>query len=127
MSYVFKIIDIHDKKKLITYFDDEESRCLEDILNSDTISVEQIIECIDCVVSKKYSYEEVGNERCIIQITVEESEIYDNFIGLIDDSELYSTIKMSTSELREFLILWKSKKEEFLKSHNEFIGDSVRT
>lgn len=116
MKYTFKILDIHNKKKLITNFEDRKYICLEDILNSDSMSVEQIIECIDLVISKKVASEEIGNERCTIEITGECAEIYDAFIGLIDDSELYPTIKMPTIEFRSFLIFWENEKKEFLNT-----------
>ncbi|ALC82616.1 MULTISPECIES: hypothetical protein [Bacillus] len=116
MKFYFKQREIHGQSKIITIFEDEKYISLEDILNFELISVDEIIDKVDSVMLGKSSLQEIGNERCLISVTKDGIEISDLFEGIIDDDELYPVVKLSNDEFRKFLLNWKKQKESFMYS-----------
>lgn len=89
---------------------------LQELLNTiDTykITLEDIIEKIDLVRNGESRAEQIGTEKAMIEITPNGIEIYDMFVGLIEDEELFPTIYLSYNELHEIIQIWKCEKEQY--------------
>ena len=118
MRIYYKIFDApgYEKYPLII-FEDKKYVGLEDLLNTkgSAITLEKILEKIVLVEENKSEFEEIGNERNMLEIKKDECIIYDLFAGMLDDDELNPTIYMSLSELKIVVVEWIQKKEEMCK------------
>ncbi|MGR3779243.1 hypothetical protein ACT1UG_27095 [Bacillus paramycoides] len=109
------------KKRPIINFEDKEFIALEDLLNVDysLIGIDDILEKINNVEEGKSDYEEIGNERSLLEIERGQCTVSDMFEGLIEEDELYPTVRISILELKNIILKWKQEREKLLQIINE--------
>lgn len=103
MNYTFKKTDNGDKTII---FEDSKYIGLQELINTIhfyNISLEDILCKIELVQKDKTEQEEIGSEKAMIEITKNNVEIYDLFVGLVEDEDLFPTIEISTDELKKVI------------------------
>ncbi|WP_234293049.1 hypothetical protein [Listeria ivanovii] len=121
MKISYKIFDRKGFKKTpVIHFFEEAYTGLGDLLNVDysLITLDDILSEIDKVESGESSLEEIGSERSMVEIRKDECVIYDAFEGIVEDDELYPTIKMPTPEFKKIVVEWKAEREKLLDRIN---------
>ncbi|MBM5707348.1 hypothetical protein [Listeria ivanovii] len=121
MKITYDIFNVDGFEKRPTIgFDSKENVGLEDLLNVDTslITLDDILSEIDKVESGESSLEEIGSERSMVEIRKDECIIYDSFEGIVEDDELYPTIKMPTPEFKKIVVEWKAERKRLLDRIN---------
>ncbi|WP_051291522.1 hypothetical protein [Fictibacillus gelatini] len=78
---------------------------------------DSILKYIDKVLSGESDYEEFNGNRCSIEIRKDKTLVEDLFEGLYDDFDTFPTYEISTQELRDLIVMWVKKVEEFKKEH----------
>ncbi|MCM3537764.1 hypothetical protein M1E11_10025 [Bacillus sp. JZ8] len=102
--------------KIIILFDDPNLIGLQELLNTIdmfNITLEDIMEKIDLVLSEESGFEEIGSENVMIQISKNGSEIYDLYKGIVEEDELFPTIYLSNKELKDIIGSWNDEKKQF--------------
>ncbi|MFT8316913.1 MAG: hypothetical protein ABF651_01425 [Sporolactobacillus sp.] len=118
MKISYRIFDSPGYKKCpIIQFIDKKYIGLEELLNTDDseISLEEILEKLVLVENGHSQFEEIGNERSMLEIRKENCTIYDSFEGIIDDEDLNPTINISLEQLKKIILNWKVEKERLFK------------
>ena len=116
-SYRFDIMTLSNgKKKLIVIMDDPSRYLISTFLMSDLQGrdPQYALEAIDSVLSGEINYAELNGNVCGLEIHKEDTEIYDNLAE--DGKGEWCTIK--TKSLRELIVTWYDKKQEFAAKQN---------
>ncbi|WP_152657118.1 hypothetical protein [Oceanobacillus sp. CFH 90083] len=109
------------KKRPVINFEDKKYIGLEDLLNVDNslITIDDILEKIKIVEEEKSDFEEIGNERSLLEIRKDQSTISDMFEGIIDDNELYPIIHIDTLKLKDIVLKWKDARKKLMNEIHE--------
>ena len=110
MDFILEKKLIHDKERVITSFCNKEHISIQDFFNTPNISINEIKDNIDKILSCESSRYEFGNERVYVEIANNSVCFTDLFEGIVSDDELYPRITISIGEFKRLLLNWEEKK-----------------
>ncbi|MBO1003634.1 hypothetical protein ACFSKI_17040 [Pseudogracilibacillus auburnensis] len=106
-----------ERKVLAIDFDDPKLAIVSEFLMADAnLLGGKIIEEIDQVLLGEEEYIESSGNRCVLKIKADETMITDLFEDMEDVNSLDS-YHIDTKELRELILMWLEKLEEFRKEN----------
>lgn len=116
--YQFKEIDLKNKdqtkKVLAIEFSEEKMSIVAEFLMTDASLLDyEVLTKMDQVLAGMSKHEESSGNRCGLVIERNTTKIEDLFEDLFDDFNTYESYEMSTVKLRELIVMWRDKQEEF--------------
>lgn len=88
-------------------FDNPKFQILQEFLNTlylSKITLSNIKECLNNVIKGQAKSEELGTENIMMKINVENTLVYDMFVGLVDDSSLMQDLRIDNEELLKIIL-----------------------
>lgn len=116
--YKFKEIELKNKdqtkKVLAVEFEEKKMGIVGEFLMTDASLLDySILSKFDQVLTGISNHEESNGNRCGLVIERNTTKIEDLFEDLFDDFNTYEPYEMSTVKLRELIVTWRDKQDEF--------------
>jgi hypothetical protein len=108
----YKII-IEESGSKIIIFEDLKFIGLQELLNTIDlfqIDLKDILHSIELVKNGQRKIVEIGSERAMIEMSMNNAEIYDLLEGIIDKEEVFPTINISLEELENVVLFWEQNR-----------------
>lgn len=102
-----------ERKTLVIDFDDSKMKIVGEFLMADAPLLRgQILEEIDQVLAGEKQRITLSGNRCALKITATTTIISDLFEEMYD-IDVYPSYEIDTKKLRQFIVMWLQKLEEF--------------
>lgn len=105
-----------EKKSLVIEFEEKKNQLLAAFLMTDAHLLNyDVLNVIDRVLAGEREEEVSSGNRSMLEIKRDETRITDLFIGIMNEDEILPDVVLPTKDLRDFIMMWKRKKEAMSK------------